>query len=225
MVPTAPITSESEEMYLIHIAMAGEEGLDGPVPLRHLAEMLSVTPVSANQMVKKLAGRNLVQYQPYHGVSLTPAGREIAGRVLRGRRLWGVFLSERLGLSPDQADTIACDLEHITPPDVADRLAELLGDPSSGPGGRPIPGPGIAPAASPVPLDGLTAGQSGEIVAVHGTDALQAFCRAEGLTPGTRVTVLAAGALGRLLRVGTGNEVHLSAEAGAGIYVAKTGHD
>ena len=85
-VETETATSESEEMYLIHIAMAGEEGVQGPVGLSRLAEMLSVSPISVNQMVKKLVGRDLVVYVPYKGVELTGPGRAIADQVLRRRR-------------------------------------------------------------------------------------------------------------------------------------------
>ena len=57
------------------------------------------------------------------GATLTEAGRLVASSILRRRRLWGVFLSEQLGLTPARADEIACDLEHITPDDVADLLS------------------------------------------------------------------------------------------------------
>ena len=87
-----------------------------------------------------------MEYQPYHGVALTSAGRRVAGRVLRGRRLWACFLSGRLGYSPGEADTLACSLEHVTPPEAADRLARFLGDPAADPFDRPIP-PSVESAA------------------------------------------------------------------------------
>lgn len=213
-------TSESEEMYLIHIAIAGEEGITGPVGLSHLAGMLDVSPVSANQMVKKLASRGLVDYLPYKGVELTPAGRAIADQVLRGRRLWSVFLADRLGLSVSRADAIACDLEHITPPDLADRLAELLGDPTRGPGGRPIPSADRPPVADRSrELSDLSAGTVGSVTAIRGTPAVTSFLTEIGLIAGAEVTLLAVGDKGDCLVAVDGREVHLAAALAGGVMV------
>jgi DtxR family Mn-dependent transcriptional regulator len=218
---TEAATSESEEMYLIHIAMAGEQGVQGPVGLSRLAEMLSVSPISVNQMVKKLVGRGLVEYVPYKGVELTGAGREIADQVLRRRRLWALFLSDQLGLTPDRADAIACDLEHITPPDLADRLADLLGDPVTGPQGRPIPHQG---KPEPVParylLSELPVGGRGTVTAVEATEATRSFLAKEGVVPGATVAVVAmAGDGDRLIQVGEA-EVHMVGRVAASILVS-----
>jgi DtxR family Mn-dependent transcriptional regulator len=135
--PVPPVaTSPSEEMYLITVARAEEEGWRGPLPLASLAEALSISPVSANQMVWRLVDRGLLEYQPYQGVLLTVAGRVAARRVLRGRRLWTAFLTEHLGFGEGEADALACDLEHLTPPRVADRLETYLGGGSASPAGR-----------------------------------------------------------------------------------------
>ncbi len=214
-----PATSESEEMYLIHIAMAGEEGVTGPVGLARLAEMLSISPVSVNQMVKKLAGRGLVDYLPYKGVELTAPGREIADRVLRGRRLWALFLAERLDLSAARADAIACDLEHITPPDLADRLAYLLGDPTTGPQGRPIPHPGRPASKQTMALSELPVGETGTVAHLAGSPATQAFLAGEGLTPGAGLKLLARGGDGHcLLEIGA-TEIHLAGRQAESVLV------
>jgi DtxR family Mn-dependent transcriptional regulator len=112
--------------------MAAEGGWEGPLPLASLAHALSISPVSANQMVWRLAERGLVDYHPYRGVMLTATGGAAARRVLRGRRLWTSFLVEHLGFGEDEADALACDLEHLTPPRVADRLEAFL-DRAGGP--------------------------------------------------------------------------------------------
>ena len=126
-------------MYLITIAMAVEDGHEGPVPLPYLGKEMDVSRVSANEMVKKLVEKGFVTYTPYKGVALTDVGMRIANDVLRRRRLWAVFLSEHLGLTAGAADTVACEFEHITPSEVAQRLSHFLGDPTVGPGGKPIP--------------------------------------------------------------------------------------
>lgn len=119
-------TSESEEMYLLYIALENERDSLAPVPLALLANRLGVTPISANQMVKKLVGRDLVRYLPYEGVHLTSKGAATAARVLRIRRLWKRFLEEVLEVDATIAESAACDFEHVTPLSVAARLADAL---------------------------------------------------------------------------------------------------
>ena len=131
-------------MYLITVAVAEEAGGPAPLPLADLAQALGISPVSANQMVRRLAERRLVVYHPYRGVALRAPGRRAAQRVLRGRRLWATFLAERLGFTATEADSLACALEHVTPPEAADRLARFLGNPAVDPSGRPIPPPAEA---------------------------------------------------------------------------------
>ena len=143
----AASTTPSEEMYLITVALAEEEGRPSPLPLADLAQALAISPVSANQMVRRLGERGLMEYHPYRGVSLTVAGRQEAWRVLRGRRLWATFLVEHLGFTPEEADALACRLEHVTSPEAADRLGGFLGDPVVGPLGQSIP-PSSEAAAS-----------------------------------------------------------------------------
>ncbi len=218
---TEPVTSESEEMYLIHVAMAGEEGVEGPVGVSRLAEMLSVSSVSANQMIKKLAGRGLVNYLPYKGVELTSDGRAIADQILRGRRLWALFLSRQLDLSPARADSIACDLEHITPPDLADRLADRLGNPTEGPQGRPIPSPGRpAQPGTSMLLSELSVGAAGTVTLVDGSPATRSFLAGEGLLPGTVVTLVAKGGTGDCLVAVESSEVHLGSQLTEQVVVA-----
>lgn len=204
MAEPSPIdTSEAEEMYLITVARAVEEGQPEPVPASVVARDLSVSAVSANQMIKKLAGRGLVVYTPYHGVRLTDEGRRIAASILRRRRLWGVFLSDHLGLAPQRADIIACDMEHITPDDVADILAEYLDDPKVGPRGRTIPVGNPVTAAKTERLSDLGVGETRAIAAVEAAEPTDAFLAGHGLLPGSDVTVLGIGADGdRLVSIG-----------------------
>jgi DtxR family Mn-dependent transcriptional regulator len=192
--------SESEEMYLISIARLVEQGVEAPVPIPLLAGELSIQPVSANQMVHKLAEEELVEYLPYKGVQLTPKGREIALKVLRDRRLWEVFLVDHLDLPPSDADALACRLEHLTAEGVASRLANYLGQPSVSPQGLPIPevdGETIVPALRP--LTDLALGECAEVLRVEGDQATQSFLLTEGLRPGVTVKPLAIGSEGAML--------------------------
>jgi DtxR family Mn-dependent transcriptional regulator len=198
--------SESEQMYLITIARAMEDGGPAPLPLSHIAHELSLQPVSVNQMVRKLEGEGLVHYHPYKGVELTDKGQAIAFRTLRNRRLWQLFLVDQLNVSLEEADSMACDLEHITPDDVAQRLSRYLDDPAVGPGGQVIPGIGgdqVQPAG--IPLSQIEVGVQAKIIELHAQPAATHFLSGEGVRPGVEITLAAVGAQGScLLKVDQG---------------------
>jgi DtxR family Mn-dependent transcriptional regulator len=129
--------SESVEMYLLRIALLQHNGQPVPAPL--LAQELAISLVSANEMIRKLMDRGLVAYEPYKGVTLTDQGARLARRVLRCRRLWEVFFVAKLGIEPCKADEMACRFEHVTPDELAERLATFLEYPRFSPQNEPIP--------------------------------------------------------------------------------------
>lgn len=203
--------SESVEMYLLRIALLQDE--DKPVPISTLAEELAISPVSANQMCRKLEERGVVHYEPYRGVRLTLQGEATAMRVLRRRRLWEVFLAENLGLDPVVAEEIACRFEHVTPDGLAERLAEFLGNPTLSPQHQLIP-PSIGTAARwpRATLAELGAGLTAEVVQIDGDSTILAFMRDQGLVTGAHAKILAKAANGSTLIEVHGNEMVLSAE-------------
>ena len=223
--PEPNATSESEEMYLITVARATEEGRSGPVPLTVIADSLAVSVASANEMVRKLARRGLITYEPYRGVELTGDGRRTANRVLRIRRLWSTFLAGHLGLSPNAADDQACHLEHVTTPEAADRLAEFLGDPEADPLGRPIPGPaGVSTTvASTVLLSDAAAGETVEVVSVAAPGRVARFLADQGVAPGALIAVTGVGTSGILIE--SGGPVTLAIDLARAIAVRRIGPD
>ena len=198
--------SESEQMYLITIARSIEDGGPEPLPLSHIAQKLSLQPVSVNQMVRKLEGEGLVHYQPYKGVELTNKGQVIAFRILRNRWLWQLFLVDQLNVSLEEADAMACDLEHVTPDDIAQRLSTYLDDPAIGPGGQPIPRFDEEQIKLKwLPLNQLEVGMSAQIIEVIAGPAVARFLAGEGVRPGAEIALVAVGAQGtRLIEIEQG---------------------
>jgi DtxR family Mn-dependent transcriptional regulator len=198
--------SESEQMYLITIARAIEDGEPEPLPLTYLANKMSLQPVSINQMVRKLEGEGLVHYHPYKGVQLTTEGQEIASRTLRNRRLWEVFLVEQLHLSIKEADEVACNLEHVTPDNIALRLSRYLDEPVAGPDGHLIPRiSGEMINTDWMTLEQLEVGMRAQVLKIEAQPAVVRFLSSEGLQPGAELTLEAIGSQGsRLLSVGQG---------------------
>jgi DtxR family Mn-dependent transcriptional regulator len=221
--PELGSTSESEQMYLITVAQEVEKGVDGPVSVSKIAGDLGVSGPSANEMVKKLAARHLLTYEPYRGVRLTATGRRLANQVLRTRRLWATFLVEHLGFAPFDADTQACQLEHATSPEAANRLASFLGNPEAGPLGHPIPDVEAAGSLVPsVSLGEIPVGTTVEVVSVAAAGRALDFLRAEGIVPGTHLTVVATGATGLLVDL-DGEAVHLNGRLSRSIEVRTVG--
>jgi DtxR family Mn-dependent transcriptional regulator len=217
----APKTSESEEMYLLTVAVAAEGGHRGPLGIAALAEALGVSTASANEMVRKLESRGLLAYEPYRGVSLSAEGRAIALRVLRTRRLWSCFLVDRLGFTPREADLMACELEHVTPVVAAERLAEYLDHPATGPLGRPIPGPDPETALPRgEPLSRIPTGIEAEVSALDASGPAAGFLAGSGMAPGAVITVRAVGPGGLLVETEAG-PAHLDAETAASILVQR----
>ncbi|MBI5950949.1 MAG: metal-dependent transcriptional regulator [Chloroflexi bacterium] len=201
--------SESMEMYLkAMLEMSDRE----PATVGRLAERLGVTPVSANEMVRKLGEHGLAKHTPYKGVALTEKGREVACNVMRRQRLWEVFLYDHLKIEWSKIYELACSLEHATAPEVTDALAAFLGNPKTCPRGNPIPAAdGSFAPLNGIPLSEAAVGDSLRVVAVNATSMeVLKYLQERNILPGSEITVLEAAPLqGPLtLKVG-GREVAL----------------
>jgi len=211
--------SEAEEMYVITLAKLVERGVQGPVPVAQLAEELAVLPVSANQMVHKLEELGILDYVPYKGVALQPEGQRLANRTLRRRRLWELFLVDRLGLPFEEADALACRMEHITSSGVTERLASFLGNPLRSPRGLPIP-----PAeeeksqALEEPLSQAEVGRAYEVYAIK-DQILREFLETNDIAEGTAVRLLARSDHGDVLLDVEGAHLNLAGETAAQVFV------
>jgi DtxR family Mn-dependent transcriptional regulator len=115
----------------------------GPVLNGEVAERLAVAPATATSMLKKLGGLGLVDYLPYRGATLTPAGEKVALEVIRHHRLIEAFLAEALGMPDDMVHAEAEVLEHHISEELEVLIAAKLGEPSHDPHGTPIPGPDL----------------------------------------------------------------------------------
>jgi DtxR family Mn-dependent transcriptional regulator len=215
--------SESEQMYLLTIARLIEDGQPEPISLSDIAVELSVLPVSVNQMVRKLEGEGFLHYLPYKGVELTARGKTIAFRTLRNRRLWEVFLVDHLKVSLEEADDMACTMEHVTPDDIAQRLANFLGDPVTGPGGQPIPNLDTDHVIQDwVPLTQLEVGMGAQIASIDAPPVVIRFLTEEGLRPGSSLILRAIGAHESRLVEAEKGYVELSADIGNTIQLSQS---
>jgi DtxR family transcriptional regulator, Mn-dependent transcriptional regulator len=130
--------SEAIEDYAKAIYALSEQR-QGPVLNGEVAERLGVSPPTATSMLKKLGELGLVEYLPYKGVTLTPAGEKVALEVIRHHRLLELYLAETLGVDVNEVHDEAERLEHVLSDELEERIDKALGFPTHDPHGDPIP--------------------------------------------------------------------------------------
>jgi len=109
-----------------------------------LADRIGHSPPTVTGMLKKLASRKLVSYEPYQGVTLTKSGRAAALEVIRHHRLLETYLTRALGIPWDRVHEEAEKLEHVLSEYLEGYIDEYLGHPASDPHGSPIPSPDLS---------------------------------------------------------------------------------
>jgi len=101
-----------------------QETENGPASTGDVAEMLDVSPASANEMIGKLEERGLAEHEKYKGVSLTDEGIVRAGDALQNYCIIERFLVEVLEVEEFRAE--ARQLESVIDETVADRLDTII---------------------------------------------------------------------------------------------------
>ena len=135
------LPSSTVENYLkaIYLGVGAPETSQKLLPMGQLAAALGVAPGTATTMVKTLAESGLVRYEPYAGVTLTPAGEKLAALVVRRHRVVELFLVRVMGYGWDEVHDEAEQLEHVVSDRLIDRMDQMLGRPEVDPHGDPIP--------------------------------------------------------------------------------------
>lgn len=105
----------------------------------NIAKELGISNAAATDMAKKLATKDLVQYEKYQELKLTTRGTKMALNVVRKHRLWEAFLFKLFDLSLHDIHCEAELLEHQTSDLLANKISEFLGNPKFDPHGDPIP--------------------------------------------------------------------------------------
>ncbi|WP_101296395.1 metal-dependent transcriptional regulator [Halegenticoccus soli] len=97
---------------------------DGPAATGALADMLDVSPASANEMIGKLEQRGLAEHEKYKGVQLTDEGIVRARDALRTYCIIERFLANVLDVEEFRAE--ARELESVIDDTVAERLDTII---------------------------------------------------------------------------------------------------
>ena len=95
-----------------------------PAATGALADMLGVSPASANEMIGKLENRGLAEHEKYKGVTLTDEGIVQARDALQTYCIIERFLSNVLDVEEFRAE--ARELESVIDDTVAERLDTII---------------------------------------------------------------------------------------------------
>ncbi|HEX9389373.1 MAG TPA: metal-dependent transcriptional regulator [Anaerolineales bacterium] len=160
-----------------------------PVVGVHLAQLLSVTPPTVTNTLKRMVRDGLITVDK-NGTRLTKAGKRSARTVVRRHMLTEWMIARMLPWSKLHQE--AHNLEHAISSEVEAALFEELGHPQTCPHGNPLPGCEEA-VSSWIPLTKTSSNQRLIIKRIHELAEynleLLAFLESKGLIPGADVTV------------------------------------
>lgn len=215
------------EDYLKWILLEEQAAGDGLVTMGRIGVALGVAPGTVTAMVKTLADSGLLIYEPYSGVRLTDAGRQLALHVLRRHRLVELFLVKVLKMDWSEVHGEAESLEHAISERVIERMDEMLGYPAVDPHGDPIPDSrGVVRERPLANLLDCPPGTPARVarVADQSREFLQLVER-RGLKPGSGLTVVARDAAADTveLELAGGGRLALGLRAASKILVEPAG--
>lgn len=101
-----------------------QQASDSPASTGDIADRLRVSPASANEMIGKLADRDLVDHEKYKGAVVTNEGEQRARAAIETYCVIQRFLHTVLEV--DEYKSEARSIEAVLDPTVAERLDTLI---------------------------------------------------------------------------------------------------
>lgn len=116
--------SESLEDYLEIILEL--ESINKVARAKDIADKMGVKRGSVTSALKNLSERNLINYEPYSFITLTPEGSEIAKNVVYRHTAIKIFLIKVLHIDETTAETTACRMEHTVDKLTLERMVRFF---------------------------------------------------------------------------------------------------
>lgn len=219
-------TTASTQDYLAAIYDLAASGKS--VISARLAKHMGISAPAVTEAVHRLVRAKYVKIGRGKELTLTTKGHQVAEIMARRHRLLERWLTDTLGLNWTDAHEEAHRLEHALSPRVEDRLAELLGMPSTCPHGNPIPGMAKPSRVEPFPL--AQAKEGATVVVERITEEAEADKRLleylwkSDVRPGRRLKITeVAPWAGTITASGDGQTIALGLPAAAKIWVYTPG--
>lgn len=93
---------------------------------KDIAENLGIQRGSVTSMLKNLAEKGLINYEPYGYITLTDQGETVALEITRRHGILQDFLTRVVQIAPDKADIMACRMEHDIDRESIDKLVKFV---------------------------------------------------------------------------------------------------
>ncbi len=93
---------------------------------KEIAEKLSVRRATVTRAVKDLVQKGLVEHEAHGYITLTDFGRSIAQEITSRHKLFRHFFRDILGIEENEADNIACGVEHLVSGDALKKFKDLV---------------------------------------------------------------------------------------------------
>ena len=108
--------SSSLEEYLRNMYILNKK--QGSIRVTDVANNMNCSKPSVNKALKNLKEKNLVTYEAYGEISLTPEGEEYAKKIIESYDIVFVFLKDVLGLNENlaesEAEKLKSDMSDVT---------------------------------------------------------------------------------------------------------------
>lgn len=118
--PLSPVLENYLEIIFL------EEAREGAARASAIAEAAKVSRSTVTSTLKVLKFMGFVEYEPYSLIHLTEKGRAIGRDIAHRHIIFREFFLHVLQLDEERADAVACELEHVVPPDVIRRWGQFV---------------------------------------------------------------------------------------------------
>ncbi len=107
------------------------DGKNGPIKTNDIAAGFGVDPSTITKTMSELADAGLLDYIPYHGVSLSAKGKITAEFLVKRHRILALALTH-FGLSHEQACHEVSRFESFVSKETIDQMCRAMGHPNKG---------------------------------------------------------------------------------------------
>ena len=93
---------------------------------KDIVNQLKVSGSSVTTALHALSAKGLINHTPYEFITLTDEGRIVAKGVVYRHTALKLFLTEVLAVDDAVAETAACEIEHIAPREIINRMVDFI---------------------------------------------------------------------------------------------------
>lgn len=237
------MSSKNMEEYLETLYSLNQDGKSAGTS--EISHRLNVAPASVTEMLQKLADKGYVNYSPYQGATLTPAGFKLGEKMARKHRLLERFLHDVLNLGKDRVHAQACEMEHTLTDETERAFCNTLKQPAKCPDDEKIIPPCDLQFASCeecqkwrgeslekvgkrkanlVSMTALKEREEGTVAFIRGDNKVLRRLLDVGLTPGTLISVTRVAPLKGPVEIAVrGSRIALGEEIAANVFIEAAG--